>query len=213
MRDVLERDQEFTVEPYGVEMMKVMSPAHNGGFSTFVLSTDDNAVYEPDKRLLAGLQPRATPTGSPTSSIRTACAASARPWRRLARQRLVDDRRRAGARPLRAGHARAQVPRRAGRAAARLVRADAGDADVLRLADRRSSGDRADKEDGVIPDERQMYLWIKAAFQHFFNNVQKDPAVQVEGLRACRQLLAYLLREIGIQRERVLNGSRSTTRC
>ena len=26
VRDVLERDQEFTVEPYGVEMMKVMSP-------------------------------------------------------------------------------------------------------------------------------------------------------------------------------------------
>ena len=30
-----------------------MSPAHNGGFTTFVLSTDDNAVYEPDKRLLS----------------------------------------------------------------------------------------------------------------------------------------------------------------
>ena len=63
-----------------------------------------------------------------------------------------------------------------------------------------------EKEDGVIPDERQMYLWIKAAFRHFFNNVQKDPAVLVEGLRACRQLLAYLLREIGIQRERLLSG-------
>ena len=58
VRDVLERDQEFTVEPYGVEMTKVMTPPHNGGFSTFVLSTDDNAVYEPDKRLLsAGVQP------------------------------------------------------------------------------------------------------------------------------------------------------------
>jgi hypothetical protein len=62
------------------------------------------------------------------------------------------------------------------------------------------------KEDGVIPDERQMYLWIKAAFRHFFNNVQKDQQVLVEGLRACRQLLAYLLREIGIQRERLLSG-------
>jgi hypothetical protein len=30
--------------------------------------------------------------------------------------------------------------------------------------------------------------------------------VLVEGLRACRQLLAYLLREIAVQRERVLNG-------
>ncbi len=55
VRDVLERDQEFTVEPYGVEMMKVMSPAHNGGFSTFILSTDDNARYEPDKRLLSAV--------------------------------------------------------------------------------------------------------------------------------------------------------------
>ncbi len=60
--------------------------------------------------------------------------------------------------------------------------------------------------DGVIPDEQQMYLWIKAAFRHFFNNVQKDPQVQIDGLRACRLLLAYLLREIGIQRERLLSG-------
>ena len=52
VRDVLERDQEFTVEPYGIEMMKVMSPAHNGGFSTFILSTDDNTVYQPDRLLL-----------------------------------------------------------------------------------------------------------------------------------------------------------------
>ena len=35
--------------------------------------------------------------------------------------------------------------------------------------------------DGIIPDERQMYLWIKAAFQHFFNNVQKDPAGEDRG--------------------------------
>jgi hypothetical protein len=62
------------------------------------------------------------------------------------------------------------------------------------------------QEDGIIPDERQMYRWIKAAFQHFFNNVQKDPVVQVEGLRACRQLLSYLLREVGIQRQRLLDG-------
>src|SRR5262245_51130610 len=53
VRNLLERDQEFTVEPYGVEMSKVMTPAHNGGFSTFVLSTDDTAVYDPDKRLLS----------------------------------------------------------------------------------------------------------------------------------------------------------------
>ena len=51
-----------------------------------------------------------------------------------------------------------------------------------------------------------MYHWIKAAFRHFFNNVQKDPVVQVEGLRACRQLLAYLLREIADQRQRIVDG-------
>jgi hypothetical protein len=62
------------------------------------------------------------------------------------------------------------------------------------------------KTDGIIPDERQMYVWIKAAFRHFFNNVQKDPAVQVDGLRACRQLLAYLLREVENQRQRILEG-------
>jgi hypothetical protein len=38
--------------------------------------------------------------------------------------------------------------------------------------------------------------------------VQKDRAVQIEGLRACRQLLAYLLREIGLQRQRLVNGER-----
>ena len=30
--------------------------------------------------------------------------------------------------------------------------------------------------------------------------------MQAQGLRACRQLLAYLLREIGIQRQRMLDG-------
>jgi hypothetical protein len=36
--------------------------------------------------------------------------------------------------------------------------------------------------------------------------VQKDQVVKVRGLRACRQLLAYLLREIAIQRKRLLDG-------
>jgi hypothetical protein len=60
----------------------------------------------------------------------------------------------------------------------------------------------------VIPDERRMYEWIKAAFQHFFNNVQKDADIQRRGLRACRQLLAYILREIDVQRRRILDGDR-----
>jgi hypothetical protein len=36
--------------------------------------------------------------------------------------------------------------------------------------------------------------------------VQKDPAVQLQGFRACRLLLAYLLREIGIQRQLIQRG-------
>jgi len=60
--------------------------------------------------------------------------------------------------------------------------------------------------DGVIPDEALMYGWIKAAFQHFFNNVQKDPVVSARGLRACRQLLVHLLREVDIQRRRIQQG-------
>ena len=55
VRNVLERDQEFTVDPYGVEMVKVMTPSRNGGLTTFILSTDDNAAYEPDKRLLSAV--------------------------------------------------------------------------------------------------------------------------------------------------------------
>ena len=35
VREVFERDQDFTVEPYGVEMTKVMSPQHNGGSKRF----------------------------------------------------------------------------------------------------------------------------------------------------------------------------------
>jgi hypothetical protein len=67
--------------------------------------------------------------------------------------------------------------------------------------------------DGIIPDERQMYVWIKAAFQHFFNNVQKDRVVKVQGLRACRQLLAYLLREVAIQRRHIEKGEPVEDTC
>src|SRR5215510_3116384 len=47
VREVFERHDEFTVEPYGAEMKKVMTPAHNGGFDTFVLSTDNAAAFAP----------------------------------------------------------------------------------------------------------------------------------------------------------------------
>ena len=206
VREVLERDQEFTVEPYGVEMMKVMSPAQNGGFSTFVLSTDENTVYEPDKRLLTQVCNRsdadrvtglihkecvrrvgaavaaARANGSPTIDVVEALA------------RYV---------PVTLGHKYLGVPVAEQRGSFELT------PEMLACYGSPIDGqaDTAlEKEDGIVPDEQQMYLWIKAAFRHFFNNVQKDPAVQVEGLRSCRQLLAYLLREIAIQRQRLLDG-------
>jgi cytochrome P450 len=206
VRDVLERDQEFTVEPYGVEMMKVMSPAHNGGFTTFILSTDDNAVYEPDKRLLSAVCNRAD-AAAITEVIHQDCMRRVADAVGAARARgaLTIDVVDALARyvPVTLGHRYLGVP----------VASQAGSfeltPEMLTCYGTPIDG-QADtalnKDDGVIPDERQMYLWIKAAFQHFFNNVQKDPVAQVQGLRACRQLLAYLLREIGIQRQRLIDG-------
>jgi cytochrome P450 len=206
VRDVLERDQEFTVDPYGVEMMKVMSPAYNGGFNTFILSTDDTARYEPDKRLLTAVCNRedadtitqlihedavrrvnaavatARENGSSTIDVVPAVA------------RYV---------PVTLGHKYLGVP----------VMPHPGSFELspemltyygTAVDDQPDTALKAG--DGIIPDEQQMYLWIKAAFQHFFNNVQKDPAVQVRGTRACRQLLSHLLREIGIQRQRLTEG-------
>ena len=206
VRDVLERHQEFTVDPYGVEMVKVMSPAHNGGFSTFVLSTDDSAAYDPDKRLLTAVCRRqdakaivvvvhqdcrrrvgdavtsARANGSRTIDVVSALA------------RYV---------PVTVGHRYLGVPVAAHPGSFELT------PQMLTYYGTPIDGQpetALTKDAGVIPDERQMYLWIKAAFQHFFNNVQKNPVVQVEGLRSCRLLLAYLLREIAIQRQRLLDG-------
>ncbi len=206
VRDVLERDQEFTVEPYGVEMMKVMSPAHNGGFTTFVLSTDDNALYEPDKRLLSAVctrQDAATITGLiHADCVRRVGAALAAA--RAAGESTIDVVQSVARYvPVTLGHRYLGVP----------VAAQAG---TFELTPEMLTyygtpidgqpGTALARGDGIIPDEQQMYLWIKAAFQHFFNNVQKDPGVQLRGLRACRELLAYLLREVAIQRQRVLDG-------
>jgi len=206
VRDVLERDQEFTVEPYGVEMMKVMSPAHNGGFSTFILSTDDNALYEPDKRLLSAVCSRADAdtitevihedcvrrVGAAVAAARTSGSSTIDVVQTVARYV-----------PVTLGHRYLGVPVAAQPGSFDLT------PDMLTYYGTPIDGqpDTAlTARDGIIPDERQMYLWIKAAFQHFFNNVQKDPVVQVRGTRACRQLLAYLLREIGIQRQHLLDG-------
>jgi cytochrome P450 len=206
VRDVLERNQEFTVEPYGVEMMKVMSPAHNGGFSTFILSTDDNARYEPDKRLLTAVCNRGD-AETITQLIHEDCVRRVGAAVTAARMNgsSTIDVVPALARyvPVTLGHRYLGVPVAPQPGSFELT------AEMLTYYGTPMDGqpDTAlTAGDGIIPDEQQMYLWIKAAFQHFFNNVQKDPGVQVRGTRACRQLLSYLLREIGIQRQRLLNG-------
>ena len=206
VREVLERDQEFTVEPYGVEMMKVMSPLHNGGFNTFVLSTDDTHVYEPDKRLLSlvcnrGDADRITDLVHRECVRRVGDAVGAARMNGSSTIDVVE----AVARyvPVTLGERYLGVP----------VDAQPGSFELTpeMLTHYGSPLDGQPetalrKHEGIIPDERQMYLWIKAAFRHFFNNVQKDPAVQIEGLRACRLLLAYLLREIDRQRQRLVDG-------
>jgi len=206
VREVFERDQEFTVEPYGIEMMKVMSPAHNGGFNTFILSTDDNAVYEPDKRLLSAV---CTPADADmiTELIHRDCVRRVGTAVEAARTfgTPMIDVVQTVARyvPVTLGHRYLGVPVEKQEATFELT------PEMLTYYGTPIDGQAETaltKADGVIPDERRMYVWIKAAFQHFFNNVQNDPAVQVQGLRACRQLLAYLLREIDIQRQRLLNG-------
>jgi cytochrome P450 len=206
VRDVLERHQEFTVEPYGIEMQKVMSPGHNGGFSTFVLSTDDTAVYEPDKRLLSTVCNRRD-ADAITGMVHQDCvrrvgaAVSAARAEGSSTIDVVDSVARYV--PVTVGHQYLGVPVAARPGSFELT------AEMLTYYGAPIDGQAETaltRDDGVIPDEPLMYLWIKAAFQHFFNNVQKDLAVQARGLRACRHLLAYLLREIALQRQRVLDG-------
>jgi hypothetical protein len=206
VRDVFERDQEFTVEPYGVEMMKVMTPSYNGGFSTFVLSTDDNALYEPDKRLLSSVCTRQD-ANTITELIHQDCLrrvnAAVAAARAAGTSTLCVVQTVARYVPVTLGHRYLGVPVAAQPGSFELT------PEMLTYYGTPIGGQietALKKEDGIIPDEHQMYVWIKAAFQHFFNNVQKDPAVQAAGLRSCRQVLAYLLREIGIQRERILAG-------
>jgi cytochrome P450 len=206
VRSVLERDQDFTVDPYGAEMVKVMSARHNGGFSTFVLSTDDNARYEPDKRLLSlvcnrGDAERITNlihadcmrrVGTAVSAARTNGSATIDVVQSVARYV-----------PVTLGHEYLGVPVASRQGSFALTD------DMLAYYGEPIDGQpetALGRDDGVIPDEAQMYGWIKAAFQHFFNNVQKDAGVQARGFRACRLLLAYLLREIAIQRQRILEG-------
>ena len=206
VRNVLERDQEFTVDPYGVEMMKVMTPAHNGGFTTFILSTDDTPAYAPDKRLLSAVcnpedATRITDIIHKDCMRRMGAALAGARKNGASTLCLVESIARYV--PVTLGHRYLGVPVAPQPGSFELT------PEMLTYYGSPIDGQAQtalQKEDGVIPDERQLYLWIKAAFRHFFNNVQKDPQVLIDGLRACRLLLAYLLREINVQRERVLSG-------
>jgi cytochrome P450 len=206
VRSVLERDQDVTVDPYGAEMVKVMSPRHNGGFSAFVLSTDDNARYEPDKRLLELVCNREDAKRI-TDVIHIDCMrrVGAAVWAARTNGSATIDVVQSVARyvPVTLGHEYLGVP--VANRPGSFALTDA----MLTYYGEPIDGQpetALGRHDGVIPDEAQMYAWIKAAFQHFFNNVQKDPEVQKRGFRACRLLLAYLLREIAIQRQRILDG-------
>ena len=204
VREVFERNHDFTVEPYGVEMKKVMTPGRNGGFGSFILGTDEDAVYEPDKTLLTAVCTRADAQRI-TSLVHEDCMRRVGAAVEAARASgsLVIDVVTAVARyvPVTVGARYLGVPVASGKGTFTL------DADALAYYGEPIDGQpqtALTEADGIVPDEPEMYRWIKSAFQHFFNNVQKDPQVQAEGFRCCRQLLAYLLREISIQRQRML---------
>lgn len=220
VRDVLSRHDEFTVDPYGREMVKSMTPAENGGFDTFILGTDDADKYLEDKKLLSTVVNKDDPARI-TDLVHKDC------MRRVGL--AVDAARRDGPGQIDIVAAVARfVPVTVssdylGIPTARESASFELNADMLRYygakvagpdgksplptTHRRPDGSSVDlpdsalgKADGVIPDELQVYEWIKASFQNFFNNVKKDIEVQARGVRAYRELLVYTLRELDVQR-------------
>lgn len=227
VRDVLSRHHEFTVDPYGAEMSKAMTPDFNGGFNTFVLSTDSDDRYIEDKQLLSKVVAK-DDMSSVTEIIHRECQTRVK--------NAVMESEKLGSNvidvvptvarfiPVVLSHHYLGVPAVAERGSFEL------DDDMLKYygdkvmgpdgktplptSYHRADGSQVDlpdsalsRNDGVIPDEQQIYEWIVAAFKHFFNNVQKDIEVQARGVRAYRELLVYILREIKIQRKLLLNDS------
>ncbi len=220
VRDVLSRHDEFTVDPYGREMVKSMTPAQNGGFDTFILSTDDADKFQEDKRLLTAVVNKDDPEKI-NDLVHTNCMQRVK--------RAVEESRLNGhgqidivtavARyvPVTVSHHYFGIPAAKEKSSFELNKdmvryygekvAGPNGKTPLPTEFQRSDGCIVDLPntalsigDGVIPDEAQIYQWIKASFQNFFNNVQKDIEVQARGVRAYRELLVYLLRELGIQR-------------
>jgi cytochrome P450 len=224
--DVLTRHHEFTVDPYGREMIKSLTPNNNDGFDTFILSTDDDSKYLEDKALLTAVVNRNDPEKI-TELIHQDCMTRIRKAVQEARisGKLCVDIVPTVARfvPVTMGHHYLGVP-----AAEQMGKFELTDEMLEYYGDKVPGPDgktplptsyqKPDGEtislpdsaltrgDGIIPDEAQIYLWIKASFRNFFNNVKKDIPVQAYGVRAYRELLAYIHREIKIQSQALQSG-------
>ena len=106
--------------------------------------------------------------------------------------------------PVTLGHRYLGVPVAA---AAGVVRFDRRDADLLRR--RRSTGcprRRWREATGSSRTSSRCTSGSRPRFSTSSTTCRKIRSCRSQGLRACRQLLAYLLREIGIQRQRLLDG-------
>ncbi len=225
--DVLSRHSEFTVDPYGREMVKSMTPEYNGGLDTFILSTDDDSKYINDKRLLTTVVnagdgenitdlihrdsmrrlnielDKARTNGDCVIDVVPALArfvpvtlAQHYLGVPVAKQNssfeLNDDMLKYYGEKVAGPDGQTALP----------LRLEKPDGNVVDLPDTALK-----RGDGVIPDEMQLYQWIKAAFQNFFNNVQKDIEVQARGVRAYRELLVCILSEIENQRRALQTGA------
>ncbi len=229
VRDVLVRHQEFTVDPYGTHMCKSMSPEHNGGYDTFILSTDNDERYIQDKHLLTSVV-SAADIPSVTDLIHQETQ------KRI--KQSVADAKHSGSNCIDVVPAVARfvpvflVHHYLGVPSVEKPQRFELDDNMLKYYSNKVTGpdgveplpisyteqdgsvtelpDSAlQREDGIIPDEQQVYDWIVACFKHFFNNLQNDVKVQANGVRAYRQLLVYILREIDIQRKALTTDSDS----
>ncbi len=220
VRDLLSRHDEFTVDPYGREMGKTMTPDHNGanggpGLQNFILGTDDASVYEPDKRLLTQVvnsrdPKRIRPMMAEDCQRRVGQAVEAARKSGELRLDVVE----AVARfvPVTMGKVYLGVPSQN-----QIERFELSE-DMVEYYGQDLRGGPDGKQilegtglrvdEGIVADEATMYHWIKTAFECFFNNVSKDVIVQREGFRSCRLLLCSLLREIREQKERLRKGAR-----
>ena len=221
VHDILSRHHEFTVDPYGVEMKKTMTDKYNGGMDTFILSTDDDSKFVEDKKLLTSVVRKEDAeliadalhqesVRRVKSVVENACNKS------VVQIDVVSDLARFV--PVYLGQMYLGVPVADQRGEFELsddmlkyygnkVVGPDGKT-ILPTSLQRPDGTTVDlpdsalkRDDGVIPDELTMYWWIVSAFRNFFNNVEKDIEVQANGVRAVRELLVYLLREIDIQRQ------------